>query len=52
MAYKTIYVPNLKLFGLIKTELWAKKVGELSVMLYGENGMVGALLPTTMPGAI
>ena len=41
MAYKTIQrvsVPNLKLFVSIKTELWAKKVEEFSVMLDGKMG--------------
>ena len=35
MASKTIqcvFVSNLKLFGPIKTELWAKEVGEFSIM--------------------
>ena len=39
MAYKTIKrvsVPNLKSFGPTKTELRAKEVGELSIMLYGK----------------
>ena len=37
MYYKTIeriFVPNLKLFGSMKTELWAKEVGGFSVILY------------------
>ena len=37
MAYNTIqcvFVPNTKLFGSIKTELWAKEVGKFSIMLY------------------
>ena len=41
MAYKTIKrvsVPNLKSFGLMKTELQAKEVGEFSIMLYGKMG--------------
>ena len=41
MACKTIqlvYVPNLKLFGPMKTELWVKEVGEFSIMLYGKMG--------------
>ena len=39
VTYKTIQrvpVPNLKLFGPMKTELWAKEVTEFSVMLYGK----------------
>ena len=35
MACKTIQrvsVPNLKLFGPMETELWAKEVGEFSIM--------------------
>ena len=27
-----VSVPNLKLFGPMKTKLWAKEVGELSIM--------------------
>ena len=41
MACKTIQhvsVPNLKLFGTIKTELWAKEVWEFSITLYGKMG--------------
>ena len=41
MAYKTIQrvsVPNLKLFGSMKTELRAKEVGEFSIMSYGKVG--------------
>ena len=37
MAYKTIQcvsILNLKLFGPMKTELWAKEFGHFSVMLY------------------
>ena len=37
MVYETIKrvsVPNLKSFGQTKTEVWAKEVGELSIMLY------------------
>ena len=39
MVYKIIKcvsVPNLKLFGSTKTVLWAKEVGELSIMLFGK----------------
>ena len=39
MACKTIQcvsVPNLKVFGSIKTEFWAKEVEEFSIMLYGK----------------
>ena len=41
MACKTIqcvFVPNLKLFGSIKTELWAKEVEKISITLYGKMG--------------
>ena len=41
MAYKTIQhvsVPNMKLFGSLKTELWAKEVGEFSIRLYRKMG--------------
>ena len=41
VAHKTIQcvcVPNLKLFGSTKTELWAKEVGEFSIMLYEKMG--------------
>ena len=41
IAYKTIQrvsVPNLNLFGPVKTELRAKEVGEFSIMLYGKIG--------------
>ena len=41
MAYKTIQrvsVPNMKLFESTKTKLWAKEVGEFSIMLYGKMG--------------
>ena len=40
-AYKTIQrvpVPNLNLFGPMKTESPAKEVGEFSIMLYGKMG--------------
>ena len=39
MAYKTIphvSVPNLKLFGSMEMELWAKEVEEFSITLYGK----------------
>ena len=39
VAYKTIqcvFVPTLELFGPKKTELWAKEVGKLSIILYGK----------------
>ena len=39
ITYKTIQrvsVPNLNLFGPMKTELQAKEVGETSIMLYGK----------------
>ena len=38
MAYKTIqcvFVPNLKLFRSIKTELWAKEVGKFLLCCMG-----------------
>ena len=41
MVYKTmqrVSVPNLKLFGPMKTEIWAKEVGEFSITLYGKIG--------------
>ena len=41
MAYKTIqcvFVPNLKLFGSMKTELWAEKVDEFFIVLYWKMG--------------
>ena len=41
MANKTIQpvsVPNLKSFGPMKTDSWAKEVGEVSIMLYGKIG--------------
>ena len=50
MAYKTILlvsVPNLKLFGSMKTELWAKEVREFSVMLYGKMGWWAFFCPPT-----
>ena len=37
IAYKAIQrmsVPSSKLFGRMTTELWAKEVGEFSIMLY------------------
>ena len=33
-----VSVPSLKLFGQIKTELSAKEVGEVSVLLHGKIG--------------
>ena len=47
MACKTIqhvFIPNLKLFRLIKTELRAKEVGEFPVLW--QNGLMGILLST------
>ena len=41
MAYKTIQgfsVPDLMLFGPMKTDLWAKEVGGFSTMLYRKMG--------------
>ena len=46
-AYKTIQrvsVLNLKLFGPMKTELWAEEVRHFFIML--ENWLVAILLPT------
>ena len=34
-----VSVPDLKLFGPMNTELWAKEVGEFSVMFYGKMGL-------------
>ena len=54
MAYETtqrVSVPNLKLFGPMKTNLWAKEVGEFSIMLHGEDKLLGILLPTNMAAA-
>ena len=52
MVYKTIQgvsIPNLKLFGPVKAELWAKEVGEFSIMLW-VNGLVGPpCLSTWLP---
>ena len=55
MVYKTIQrvsVPNMRLFGPIKTELQAKEVGGFSCYVIWENGLVGILLPTIMAAAI
>ena len=41
MSYKIIQrvsVLNLKLFGSVKTELWAIEVEEIFIMLYGKMG--------------
>ena len=41
MVYKTmqcVSVPNLKLFEPMKTEIWAKEIGEFSITLYGKMG--------------
>ena len=46
-----VCVPNLKLFGSTKTELWAKELGEFSIILYGEIGW-WAFLPTIMAAAV
>ena len=54
LACKTIQrisVPNLKLFGPSKTELWAKEGGKFSIMLHGKMGWWAAL-PTNMAAAI
>ena len=51
IAIKTIQrvsVPNLNVFGQMETELRAKEFGGFSIMLYGEVGWVGTLLPTNM----
>ena len=42
MAYKTrspVSVPNLKSFGPMTKDLWAKEDGQFSVMLYGYIGL-------------
>ena len=53
MAHWTIQrvsVPNLKLLGSTKTELWAKKVGDFSILSYGEMGWWARFyLPTWLP---
>ena len=33
-----VSVPNLKLFGPMKTEIWAKEAREFSITLYGKMG--------------
>ena len=33
-----VSVSHLKLFGPMKTELWAEEFGEFSIMLYGKYG--------------
>ena len=41
MAYKTIQcvsVPNLKLFGQMKTGLWTTEAGEFSILFYVKMG--------------
>ena len=48
MACKTmqhVSVPNLKLCGKMKTELWTKEVWEFSVMLYAKRGWWASWLP-------
>ena len=50
MANKTIQpvsVPNLKSFGPIKTDLWAKEVEEVSIMIYGKMGWQAVFCPPT-----
>ena len=52
MAYKTIHcvsVPNLKVFGQMKAEVWVK---EVFYYVIWENGLVGILLPTIMAATI
>ena len=48
MAYKTmqrVFVPNLKLFGSMATELWAKEIREFSVVwMYTDFQKVEQLL--------
>ena len=34
------------------TELFAKEVGEFSIVFYGNYGLVGILLPTNMAAAV
>ena len=36
----------------MKAELWANKVGEFSAMVFGENELMGILLPTIVAAAI
>ena len=38
MTIQSVSVPNLKSFGPINTELWAKEAGEFSIMLNGKMG--------------
>ena len=50
MAYRTIQrvsVPNLKLFGSMKTELWANESWRIFYYVTWENGLVGILCPPT-----
>ena len=50
VACKTIQcisVLNLKFFGSMKTELWAEKVGEFSIMLHGKMGWWTYVCPPT-----
>ena len=35
---QSVCLPNFKLFGSMKTEVWTKEVGELSITLYGKMG--------------
>ena len=46
MALKTMQRVQ-KLFGSIKTDLWAKDVGEPSFMLYGKMGWLALFCPST-----
>ena len=56
MAFKTTQcasVPNLKLFGPAKTELWPKKLEDFLLHYMGKwAGLVDILLPTNMAAAI
>ena len=54
MAFKTIQrfsIPNWNVFGPSKAELWAKEVGEFSIVIW-ENGLVSGLLPANMAARI
>ena len=55
MVYNTIqlvYVPNLKSFGLMKTDLSAKESWRSFYYVIWENGLVGIPLPTNMAAAV
>ena len=55
ITYKTIQrvsVPNLNVFGSMKTELRAKEFRKNFYYVIWENGLVGTLLPTNMATTI